>query len=141
MNNNRSNKTIKAGGIIVKKENGNFYVLLIYRKKEDDWSFPKGHIEHGEDVIDTLKREILEETGLKVEIVKELEPNKYINSRAGEETVTYMFLLRPTTEKLKPEHKGDKVEWVKLNKVRDKLSYDNLKDYFCSVQKKHWIYY
>lgn len=136
MNNDRDDKTIKAGGIVIKEENGQKFVLLIYRKKENDWSFPKGHVEAGEEIQKTALREIEEETGLKTEIKKELLSNEYINSKTGEEVVVRMYLLKIISEDMKPEHEGDKIEWVKFNEVRNRLSYDNLKEYFDSIKNR-----
>lgn len=60
-------KTIqKAGAIIVSKSDENKIVLL-HSGKQNDWSFPKGHIEEGEDPTGAMIREIKEETGLLVE--------------------------------------------------------------------------
>jgi len=124
----------KSGGIIIKQENNSIYILLLYRSKENDWSFPKGHIESTEDVDRAALREIKEETGLDVAIIKELEPNKYFNTRTGQEVVTYMYLLKPLSFDLKNEFEEDKLEWVKLSEVEDRLSYPNLKDYFSRVK-------
>ncbi len=43
---------------------------LIIREKEDFWGFPKGHMEKGETEEETALREILEETGLRVRLLK-----------------------------------------------------------------------
>jgi len=136
MNNDHDNKTIKAGGIVVKKENGQKFILLVYRKKEDDWSFPKGHVEPGEEIKNTVLREMEEETGLKTGIVKELAPNEYVNSKTGEEVVVHIYLLNVVAGDLLPEHEGDQVEWVGCDEVRDRLSYDNLKEYFDSIKNR-----
>lgn len=127
---------IKAGGIVIKEDGGQKFILLVYRKKENDWSFPKGHVEPGEEIQKTVLREIEEETGLKTEIVNELEPNKYIDSKTGDATITYMYLLRAITNDLKPEYEGDEVEWVKFDEIRDRLSYDSLKEYFDIVKSE-----
>ncbi len=61
---------LSAGGVIIIDKK----VLLIKRKtepKRGKWSVPGGVINLGEKIEDGLKREILEETGLNVE-VKEL---------------------------------------------------------------------
>lgn len=133
---NSQNIKIKAGGIVVKEDGGQKFVLLVYRKKENDWSFPKGHVESGEEIQETVLREMEEETGIKTEIIKELAPNKYINSKTGDETITHMYLLKSVTDNLKPEYEGDKVEWVKFDEVRNRLSYDNLKEYFDKVKSE-----
>ena len=39
---------------------------LLVQEKEGFWSFPKGHVEAGETEEETARREILEETGLRV---------------------------------------------------------------------------
>ena len=47
-------------------------VLVIKRGKppfEGQWSIPGGRLEHGERVIDAVKREVREETSLEIEII------------------------------------------------------------------------
>ena len=43
-------------------------ILLIHHKKFDKWLQPGGHIEFGEDIVKGLKREILEEFEMHVNI-------------------------------------------------------------------------
>lgn len=48
-------------------------VLLVYNRRPGGgghWSLPKGSCESGEPLVATLRREVLEETGLQVEPVK-----------------------------------------------------------------------
>jgi len=52
-----------AGAIIFRRENNkNYYLLLHYHSGH--WEFPKGHIEGKETEEETVKREIVEETGI-----------------------------------------------------------------------------
>lgn len=52
-----------VGGVIFRRQAGEtFYLLLRYRSWQ--WDFPKGHVEKGENEEQTLRREILEETGI-----------------------------------------------------------------------------
>ena len=51
-------------------------VLLVRRVMEPErgkWSIPAGFLDHGEDPRETAEREVLEETGLRVSIVKLLD--------------------------------------------------------------------
>ena len=54
-----------ASGLIVKNNS----VLLHYHLKIKLWLPPGGHIEENEDPIQALKREVLEETGLVIDII------------------------------------------------------------------------
>lgn len=56
-----------AGVILYKKINGKPHYLIIYSKKNYP-GFPKGHIEYGETEETAAKREVLEETGIRVEL-------------------------------------------------------------------------
>ena len=44
---------------------------FIYRKKQEDYSFPKGHMEKGETIKETAIRETEEETKRAAEIIDE----------------------------------------------------------------------
>ena len=59
-----------AGAIVYTIENGELKYLII-RSKEGIYGFPKGHLEAGEDDVAAAKREILEETGIKAELLTE----------------------------------------------------------------------
>ena len=48
-----------SGAVVYKKENNEYFFLLVYSVKNKEWSFPKGHIEKGETELETAKREIL----------------------------------------------------------------------------------
>lgn len=58
-----------CGAVVFRKtpENDIRY-LLIRNKRSAHWGFPKGHIEPGETKVDTAIREVMEETGLKIDI-------------------------------------------------------------------------
>jgi N utilization substance protein B len=52
-----------AGGIVYRKTNGNYQIALI-KDIFNYWTFPKGHVEKGENLEQTVLREIKEEIGL-----------------------------------------------------------------------------
>ncbi len=60
----------RAARGIVKTEDGLFAVLHL--RKYDFYSLPGGGIEEGEEIVDALRREILEETGADCDAITEL---------------------------------------------------------------------
>ena len=58
-----------AGGVIVRDGR----VAVVHRPRYDDWSLPKGKADRGESDEACALREIEEETGLRCELVEELE--------------------------------------------------------------------
>jgi molecular chaperone GrpE (heat shock protein) len=69
-----------AGAVIINKEGGIF--LIRSPKWKDELTIPGGHVEWSEKIEDALKREIMEETGLKVENPRLLDAFEFINSAA-----------------------------------------------------------
>lgn len=58
------------GVIPVIKDKEYKFLILLHTGLENNWSFPKGHVEDGETAIQTALRELEEETGIKdVEIL------------------------------------------------------------------------
>ena len=82
--------TKKAGCFLIRKESRE--VVVIYRKRQNDYSFPKGHVEEGETLKQTAVREVAEETKRIAFIIDEYEPfvEKYTTPK-GEECACYMF--------------------------------------------------
>lgn len=127
------NPTLKAGAIVVRSGLNEPEVLLIYRGRQDDWSFPKGHCEAGETNEQTAIRETLEETGIEIELHQTLPDYEYQNSKG--QMLVAMFLASPINEdqSTQIEREQDQVEWVPASEVADRLTYQSLKDYFKSV--------
>jgi 8-oxo-dGTP pyrophosphatase MutT (NUDIX family) len=126
----------KAGAIVLSHENPSL-VALLYRAKQKDWSFPKGHIEEGESEIEAAKREIAEETGLSVSLVDgDLPPIDYVNL-GGKHIIIRMFIAQSMDDAtLKTEFDGDKITWIHYEEIADKLTYDNAKQYYYGVLKQ-----
>lgn len=124
--------TRKAGAIILSKDQDQS-IALLHRAKQNDWSFPKGHVDEGENGEQTMLREIKEETGLTVEIIKKLPDLEYHNND-GSPVSLQMFLVKSTDDNnLKTEFEGDTIAWTPFSEVTEVLSYDNLKMYFSSI--------
>ena len=108
-------------------------ILLTTNKERKMWAFPKGHVEPGENAVQTMVREIKEETGLNVRILRELPDLDYIHT-GGSVISTKMFLVQSEDNSLlRLEHEGDDIKWIPTDKVTTVLSYDNLKEYFNKV--------
>lgn len=106
----------KAGCILVDKENKK--IGLIYRKKQNDFSFPKGHKEENETLIECAIRETEEETKRKCKIVikKPLIIEKY-NDSNNHQVKMYYYLaidIGKSNNKCKDTHD---LVWIDINKV------------------------
>lgn len=55
------------------------------------WSFPGGHLEDGESVVDCAKREIKEETGLTVENLKSCGIIHWSNNKTYDRYLVFLF--------------------------------------------------
>ncbi|MFN8286255.1 MAG: NUDIX domain-containing protein [Chitinophagales bacterium] len=107
---------IMAGGGIVFNETDD--ILLIFRRGK--WDLPKGKIEKGEKVIDGARREVEEETGVKVKMVVEspiVTHHAYVlkGKKAIKETEWFIMKAQPGQTNLKPQAEEDieQVLWVK----------------------------
>ena len=89
---NEHNETLKAGCVIVNEKNE---VLLVTDRGRKNWAFPKGHTETGETLEQTALREVQEETGYDIEIVKKLADIGYTNGQTGELVRLTLFQAKP----------------------------------------------
>ncbi|OQB05885.1 MAG: putative mutator protein MutT4 [bacterium ADurb.Bin212] len=124
-------KKNKAGAVVRKVESGVVHILLLHNLPHDYWLLPKGHIEDGESAKDAAKRELLEETGLNVNLIKFLGVATYLDNN-NNEVLLNIFLAEAVDGELTPEDEDHELIWLPLNEAIDKLSYQNLKDFLIS---------
>lgn len=80
-----TNREKCAGGIIINPfinniANYNEYKILIVKQKYTNyWGLPKGHVEENENLIETAKREIFEETGIDFALLKKENDYEEVN--------------------------------------------------------------
>ena len=124
----------KAGTIVFSKKDPN-KILLLYQKKYNDFSFPKGHVENNETLEECAIRETKEETGLDVELLYVLDKTYYSNKHDGKVEVTF-FVARSLDDRTVNPEKGCSVYWIKLEDALQKLSYKNLQTLLLKLKEK-----
>lgn len=115
-----------CGAIIFYKTKQNTKILLVKNNKGRYWSFPKGHVEYGENEQQTAIREIKEETGLDVVIYDGFrEISEYCPFGKIRKRVVF-FLAQAFTDNVKiQEEEIDSYIWVDLQQARKLCSYEN----------------
>lgn len=125
----------KAGCILINLNNKK--IALVCRNGE--YSFPKGHLEENETLIQCALRETKEETGHNCHIIENSEIfTIYYNNSKGEEVENCFYLAIDdglTDEKIKDSDK-EKTEWINYAEVEKTLSHQNLKDFWNEIKFK-----
>jgi 8-oxo-dGTP diphosphatase len=113
-----------AGGLVWRRgSDGGVEVVLVHRPKYDDWTFPKGKLEAGEDEQAAALREVEEETGLRCELGADVGSTSYVDPRGRRKTVLY-FAMSPVGGTLEPAHEIDDARWVAAGEAARALSYE-----------------
>ena len=105
--------------------------FLLLRNKRGFWGFPQGHKERGENEIQTLQREVQEETGIvDLEIHQYIGKIQYKYFRAdgirSEKEVKFYFATTPVREVvISNEHEGFK--WTTYQEALSILDHRQLK--------------
>ena len=90
------------------------------------WTFPKGHIETGEDARMAALREVEEETGQVCEIIRELPRASYHFMKNGilvRKTVRWFLMRAIDTTDVKTPDEVRRVKWAPFAKAQDLLAY------------------
>jgi 8-oxo-dGTP diphosphatase len=111
-----------AVGAVVWNEKGE--IVLIRRGKpprKGEWSIPGGRVEWGETLREAIIREVLEETGLRVEVVAPVETLDSItrdeNGAVLRHYVLADFAVRAVSGALKAGSDAEDAIWVPLSRI------------------------
>lgn len=120
-----------AGGVLWRRHvDGAIELLIVFRSRYDDWSFPKGKLHRDESFAQAAQREIFEETGYDVSLGEPLGTINYelLNGRAKE--VRYWEVELPTGHEIDRLHLEQQdeitnIRWVGVDEARTLLSYES----------------
>jgi 8-oxo-dGTP pyrophosphatase MutT (NUDIX family) len=120
-----------AGGVVVRGAGDELEMVIAGRDSDRTWVFPKGTPDPGETIEQTALREVREESGLDVEIVRPIGTIEYWFAVPGERVhkVVHFFLMRAIGgDVARHDHEYDDVRWVPASEARRMLTYDTYRD-------------
>jgi len=105
----------------------------------DYWDFPKGHIERGEKELETVKREVEEETGLTdLEFMEDFkEWIKYFFRHKGKTVfkIVTFYLAETKKEAVKTSFEHIGYQWLPYKEALKTLNFKNAKDILKKANK------
>jgi len=118
---------------------GRWWAALVRPRREPNrpqvWALPKGQIDEGERGLETARREVYEETGLRARGERKLGDVRYVYTWEGERIfkIVSFFLLYATGGRIGELPPGMEVEvaearWVPLGDAATLLSYGGERD-------------
>ncbi len=115
-----------CGAIVYRKINGIVRYLLIKNKHSANWGFPKGHVESGENSEETATREVLEETGINIDILPNFRSTSEYRLQNKVEKSVIIFLAKTddTNTIIQPEEIDDYV-WLDFDKALSRVKFEN----------------
>jgi diadenosine hexaphosphate hydrolase (ATP-forming) len=97
-----SRRVVEGAGGVVRNARGDVLLIRYPRSRGGTWTFPKGHVEPGETLEQTAVREVLEEGGVRVEILAPLGTTEYVNARGTPRRI-HWFAMRTNATRATPE--------------------------------------
>lgn len=119
-----------AGGIVIRFVEGEPQLVVGKRKRERDgvtWTLPKGTPNARETTEETALREVREESGLDVRIVRPFDSIEYwfVQGRTRIHKTVHYFLMVPTGGDLdRHDHEFDEVRWVGFAEAAGLLTFE-----------------
>jgi len=121
-------RAVSAGGVVVRQGAAGPEVVICGRDSDGVWGLPKGTPDEGESLEAAAVREVSEETGLRVGIVKKIGVVEYWFAHDGIRYHKWVhhYLMR-TTGGSTAEHdlEYDRVEWFPIEEAKATLTFDN----------------
>lgn len=121
--------------------------VLVQNRKKGNWTgiaFPGGHIENGESIVDSVIREVKEETALDINNLKLCGVKDWYSKKDNKRYIVFLFKTQTYSGELLQNGEEGDVYWVHkdrlynlnlahgFDKMLDVILDENLNEYFIS---------
>ena len=118
-----------CGAVIFRLHEDREQALLIRHKNSTVWSFPKGHVEKGENELQTARREIAEETGV-TDLTLDPGFRRPLEYHAKSNVIKQVIFFVGSVEEDSALHKThdeivQEARWADAEQVPQMLAFDN----------------
>ncbi len=117
-----------AGGVVFRKRDNSIEVALIYLKKGNVFSLPKGTIDDNETPEETAMREVKEETGINGKIIEKIGEASYWfylteENAKCKKTVHYFLMEYESGDINMHNWEVDEVYWMPIDEAIKKITF------------------
>ncbi len=116
-----SNRITAAGAVVTRDSENGLEFLLVYREFRNDWTFPKGKLEPGENIVGTAVREVREETGYAIRLGVPLPQRHY--QVDGVPKDVYYWHATVLEGDFSPNEEVSSIAWVSRDVAEEMLTY------------------
>ncbi len=121
---NNPRKRVAARGIVINSE---YKIAVFYKALMNEYKLPGGGVEENEEFEEAFCREVMEETGCRVEIISKLGITEEFNVKSNFYQVSHVFLAKvvDNTQELSLTEKevaeGGSLQWLSLREALKKM--------------------
>ena len=121
-------RDVSAGGVAFRHGPNGIDVVLVGRLEPERWVLPKGTPNHGESLEQTAVREVSEETGIQVRLIRPLHDIQYwfvLHGVRHYKTVHFYLMEAVGGDTSLHDHEYDVAAWFPIAEAERRLTYAN----------------
>ena len=121
-------RDVSAGGVAYRHGPAGLEVVVVGRSEPERWVLPKGTPNQGESLDQTAVREVAEETGIQVRLIRPLHDIQYwfvLHGVRHLKTVHFYLMEATGGDTSMHDHEYDEARWFPIGEAERRLSFTN----------------